>query len=214
MSRRARALGFLLLALAAAALAAALADSYGARVASGYGPLRPVVVVDAALRAGVRLGPAEVRDSLSVRRIPERFVPFGALSSPVQALGLTPGSVQPAGSYLLATQLASGRRRRPRTLATGRRPVEISVNGAGALLAAGAAHAGARVDVVVTNEADGPGTGRTYVAAASVPLLALRPGPEGPGGTAAATLGLTRREALRLIAAESFARKVTVMPGR
>ncbi len=69
--------------------------------------------------------------------------------------------------------------------------------------------------MVVTSEPDGPGPGRTYVAAAGVPLLALRPGPEGvgPGGTAAATLGLTRRQALRLIAAESFARKVTVLPG-
>jgi hypothetical protein len=49
-----------------------------------------------------------------------------------------------------------------------------------------------------------------------VPLLALRPGADGPGpgGTAAATLGLTRRQALRLIAAESYARKLTLMPGR
>ena len=59
-----------------------------------------------------------------------------------------------------------------------------------------------------------PGPGRTYVAAAGVPLLGLRPGAEGPGpgATAAATLGLTKRQALRLIAAESFARKVTLLP--
>jgi hypothetical protein len=34
----------------------------------------------------------------------------------------------------------------------------------------------------------------------------------GRGGSAAATLGLTRRQALRLIAAESFARRVTLLP--
>ena len=48
-----------------------------------------------------------------------------------------------------------------------------------------------------------------------MPLLALGPGAEGagPGGAAAATLGLTRRQALRLIAAESFARRLTLLPG-
>jgi hypothetical protein len=51
------------------------------------------------------------------------------------------------------------------------------------------------------------------VAAAAVPLLGLGAGPEGEvAGVAEATLGLTRPQALRLIAAESFARQVTVMP--
>jgi hypothetical protein len=47
-------------------------------------------------------------------------------------------------------------------------------------------------------------------------LLALGPGEDGPGpgGTSAATLGLTRPQALRLIAAESFARKLTLLPQR
>jgi len=46
-----------------------------------------------------------------------------------------------------------------------------------------------------------------------VPLLGLGAGPEGDvAGAAEATLGLTRSQALRLIAAESFARQVTVMP--
>jgi hypothetical protein len=66
----------------------------------------------------------------------------------------------------------------------------------------------------VTTEPSGAGSGRTYVAAAGVPLLALGAGAEAaaPGGTAAATLGLTRAQALRLIAAESFARQVTLLP--
>jgi hypothetical protein len=70
------------------------------------------------------------------------------------------------------------------------------------------------MDVIVTSEPAGAGQGRTYVAARRVPLLALRPGLEGadPEGTSVATLGLTRRQALRLISAESFARRVTLLP--
>jgi Flp pilus assembly protein CpaB len=217
MSRRARAVAFLLLALLAAALAASIADGYGATVARGYGPLRRVVVATAELPARRPIGPGETAKALTVRRVPSRFAPPGALSSPGEALGLVPEATLPAGSYLLAAQLRLPERQRrvPRGLGGDRRPVEISVSGAGALLAAGPAPVGAKVDVVVTSEPRGPGPGRTYVAAAGVPLLALSPEPDGggPGGLSAATLGLTRRQALRLIAAESFARKLTLLPG-
>jgi Flp pilus assembly protein CpaB len=215
MSRRGRALVFLLLALLAATAAAAIADGYGASVTRGYGPLRPVVVLGAKLPAGKPLGPKQIAGALTVRRVPERFVPPDALIDPAEALGLVATTALPVGSYVQATQLSvprsgdSGARALPRD----RRAVEVAVSGAGALLAAGPAPAGAKVDVVVTSEPDGVGAGRTYVAAADVPLLALRPEAEGAGGVAAATLGLTKRQALRLIAAESFARKVTVLPG-
>lgn len=216
MSRRGRALSFFALALLAAVAAAAIADRYGSRLAQGYGPLRPVVVVEARLEAGARIGPAETESALTVRRVPERFVPASALAAPPEALGLVAKTELPAGSYLLAAQLGLPRRQNSGALGLGgnRRAVEIAVGGAGALLTAGAASKGARVDVVVTSEPNGPGPGRTYIAAAAVPLLALRAA-EGPaaGGTAAATLGLTRRQALRLIAAESFARRITLLPG-
>jgi Flp pilus assembly protein CpaB len=214
--RRARAIAFLLLALAAAAVAAAIANGYGASVARGFGPLRPVVVVAEDLRPGRPLGPAEVAGMLEVRRVPSRFVPPDALIDPAEALGLVPYAPTPAGSYLLASQL---RRPRPKSekrspLTGDRHPVEIVVTGAQALLAAGPAPVGARVDVVVTSEPSGRGPGRTYVAAAGVPLLALGAGPEGPGpgGASAATLALTKAQALRLIAAESFARRLTLLP--
>jgi Flp pilus assembly protein CpaB len=217
MSRRGRALSFFLCALLAAAAAAAIADSYGASVAGGFGPLRPVVVVGSGLPAGKPIGPVEIDSALAVRRVPERFAPPGALISPTEALGLVARVALPAGSYLQASQLAPPRRRAAHApaLSRDRRPVEIAVSGAGALLAAGSTPSGAKVDVVVTSEPQSAGPGPTYVAAAAVPLLALRPGAEGgaPGGVAAATLGLTRRQALRLIAAESFARKITVLPG-
>lgn len=214
MSRRRRALLFLLLALLAAVGAATIADGYGESAVRGYGSLRPVVVLAADIAAGRRIGPREIEADLELRRVPERFAPPGTLLAPGEALGLFARAPLPAGSYLLGAQLGIKRtgRHGPR-LVGGRRPVEIAVSGADALLSAGPT-AGSRVDVVVTSEPAGPGPGRTYVAAAGVPLLGLRPGAEGPGpgATAAATLGLTKRQALRLIAAESFARKVTLLP--
>jgi Flp pilus assembly protein CpaB len=216
VSRRARAIVFLGLALVTAALAAGLADSYGSRVASGYGPLRQVVVATKKLDAESVLVPADVAGGLDVRRVPVRFAPAGALRDPREALGLEPTVGLAPGSYLVASQL---RARQPQggssgALGPSRHPVEIAVSGAEALLATGAAAAGARVDVVVTTEPGGSGPGRTYVAVAAVPLLAVGPGADGPGpgGTAAATLALTKRQALRLIAAESFARKLTLLP--
>jgi Flp pilus assembly protein CpaB len=216
MSRRARALAFVLAAVCAAAAAAAIADGYGASVARGYGELRPVVVAAGDLKAGRTIDPRLAAAALELRRIPARFVPPGALLASAEAVGLVPDGTVPAGSYLLSSQLrpphldaAAGA-----GLGHGRRPVVISVSGAEALLVAGAEPAGARVDVVVTTEPTGPGPGRTYVAAASVPLLGLAPAAEGAeaGGTVPATLGLTRGQALRLIAAESFARQVTILP--
>jgi Flp pilus assembly protein CpaB len=216
MSRRARAGAFLALALLAAVVAAAIADGYGSSVARGYGPLRPVVVLTRLLSPGRPLGPEDVAAALEVRRVPVRFVPPGALASPGDAVGLAPVAAIPAGSYLLAAQLRPPRRPKaePTLLGGRRRPVEISVSGGEALLATGVAPQGTKVDVVVTTEPAGPGPGRTYVAAAGVPLLALGPGADGPGpgGASAATLGLTKRQALRLIAAESFARKLTLLP--
>lgn len=215
MNRRARALVFLALAGVAAALAAGIAERYGSRVSRGYGPLRGVVVAKRTLRAHGPLGPGDVAEGLESRRVPARFVPAGALREPAEAVGLAPVADLPAGSYLLASQLRppGAGDGPPRGVGAGRQPVEISVSGADALLAIGAAERGARVDVVVTTEPSVAGRGRTYVAAAAVPLLALGPGPDGPGpgGTSAATLALTRRQALRLIAAESFARKLTLL---
>jgi Flp pilus assembly protein CpaB len=216
MSRRARALAFGIFALAAAALAAGIADGYGSSVARGYGPLRPVVVAARSLEAGEPLLPEQLSNGLELRRVPVRFVPPGALEAPQDALGLIPAAEVPAGSYLLAAQLRPPGRHgsaRPR-LGPERHPVEIAVTGAGALLTAGPVSRGAKVDVVVTTEPSGSGHGRTYVAAAGVPLLALGPGADGPGpgGASAATLGLSKAQALQLIAAESFARKLTLLP--
>ena len=214
MSRRSRAIGFLVGALLAAAAAAAVADGYGERVVAGYGELRPVLVASADLRAGEEIDPRVATGKLEVRRIPVRFVPPGALAAPTEALGLVPGVPVPAGSYLLASQLRSSQGASGgAVLGRGRRPVEIVVSGAGALSALGVQPVGSRVDLVVTTEPEDSSRGRTYVAAAAVPLLGLGPGGEGGAGEAPVTLGLTRGQALQLIAAQSFARRVTVIPG-
>jgi Flp pilus assembly protein CpaB len=223
MSRRGRAIAFLLVALACAAIAASIAGGYGSSVAGQFGNLRPVVVTAAELRSDDAIGPADLR-GLEVRRVPARFVPPDALTSPDEALGRAVATPVPAGSYLLSSQLRSPRSRdeRPRArLAAGRRPVEIAVDGAEALAATGGSPEGSRVDVVVTTE-PGPGAqGRTRIAAEGVELLALTEGagsadPEQPalgaGGDWSATLALSRPQALRLIQAENFARQVRLMP--
>jgi pilus assembly protein CpaB len=214
MSRRTRAIAFGVGALFAAVLAGVVADGYGDSVARGYGALRPVVVAAAQLPAGKALVPTAAETDLVVRQVPARFVPAGALRDPAEALGLVPAAAIPSGADLLAAQLSPPHTEDPGPrLAAGRRPVQIAVGGAEALAVGGASPVGSRVDVVVTTEPRDGGAGHTYVAAAGVPLLGLGASPEGDAtGSAEATLGLTRAQALRLIAAESFARAVTVMP--
>lgn len=213
MSRRGRAAGFLSAALLAAVGAAAIADGYGDRVVQGYGQLRPVLVAAADLPAKKEIDPRVAAEKLEVRRVPIRFAPPGALAAAREAVGLVPAVSVPAGSYLVAGQLRSAHLPSGGpVLGRGRRPVEIVVSGAGALSALGVQPVGSKVDVVVTTEPDGSGSGRTYVAAPAVPLLGLGPGGEGGAGEATVTLGLTKPQALRLIAAQSFARRVTVLP--
>ena len=214
MSRRARAVAFLLAALVAAAAAATIADGYGDSIVRGYGRLRPVLVAGTDLRAGKPIDPKLAAEGLEVRRVPVRFVPAGVLAAPPEAVGLVPAASIPAGSYLLAAQLhPPGGSGAGSALPQGRRPVEIAVSGSGALQALGAPPVGAKVDVAVTTEAGGSGDGRTFVAAPAVPLLGLGPGAEGvESETATATLALTRSQALRLIQAESFARRITLIP--
>jgi Flp pilus assembly protein CpaB len=222
MSRRARAIAFAFAALVCAALAAAVAGGYRADLESQLGPLRPVVVARATLPARQALRPAQVTRALEVRRVPERFVPPGAVASPAQAVGRAPAARIPAGAYVLTGQLrvpGSRERHDPRHLGSGRQPVEIAVSGAQALAAAGGEESAGRFDVVVTTEpGPGGGNGRTYVAAERVELLALAqadPGAGLPGAdseTWTATLALTRSQALRLIQAENFARQVRLIP--
>jgi Flp pilus assembly protein CpaB len=222
MSRRGRAAVFGVVAIACAALAAMVADSYGTSVASQYGELRPVLVASRDLPSGEVIGADYLGRRLEVRRVPASFVPPDALATLGDAVGRAPAAPVPAGSYLLDAQFEQPRRRRLRNepaIANGLRPVEIAVTGAEALAATGHSPEGTRVDVVVTTEPDVGEDGRTFVAAEAVELLALTQsggvgGGEEIGGAPSwsATLALTRDQALRLIEAENFARQVRLMP--
>lgn len=213
MNRRARAIAFALAALACAALAASIAGGYRSGIEAQLGELRPVVVASRAIDAGEMLDSGVVRRSLTVRRVPSRFVPPGSLRRPAEAIGLRPQAPIPAGSYLLAAQLAVPQPEAasaPR-LHKGRRAVEVQVQGAAALQLGGPAE-GARVDVVVAEQPGPSGTGRTYLAATGVRLIALRQ-PTGPeaAGAWGATLALTREQAIRLIAAQNYAREIRLL---
>jgi Flp pilus assembly protein CpaB len=225
MKRRTRAIAFGCAALACAALAATVAGGYRSDIQGELGPLRSVVVSTARLPAHRAIPAKALDDLLETRRVPARFAPPGALSAPKQAAGRAPAAAIPVGSYVLASQLrepGGGSRQTPSQtrIAPGRKPVEITVTGAEALAADGEDPVGERVDVVVTSEPNAvAATGRTYVAAEDVRLLALSQAggssgeqyaPSG-GEVWTATLALTREQALRLIQAESFARGVRLI---
>jgi pilus assembly protein CpaB len=212
VSRRARAIGFLVAAVVCALLAALAAAGYRSKVEAGYGPLRAVVVAAKDLPAGKPIGPGDLAARLAVRRVPQRFAPESTLRRPSDALGRAPLAPIPAGAYVLGSQLRVPRPERPPTpgLGGGRRPVQVSVRGAGALLVGGSAPEGERVDVVVSTPAGLGRKGRTYIAAQAVRLLALE-SPGGPGEQWTATLALTRGQALELIEAESSGREIRLL---
>lgn len=209
MNRRKRALIMLLAAAGAGLLAITLVGGYSSSVAESYGQLRPVVVLTAGLAEGQVISPKLAATSFEIRQVPTRFVPVATLSDPGQAVGLETVGPMPAGSYLAGPDLRPPGSDRPQrqSAGKGRHAVELSVSGAGAL---GGSN---RVDVLVTSDND-RGGGSTSITARKVPLIAVgRTGQSeaGPGLTEV-TLGLTREQAIRLIDAETFARRITVLP--
>jgi Flp pilus assembly protein CpaB len=212
LNRRRRAVLLILLALVAAGIAMSMVRGYSSSVVESYGAMRPVIVVTSAIERGEKITPAIASEAFQVRRVPVRFAPAGSVASPGDAIGYRTAGPLLAGSYLTANLLKSdkGRKNRPPTTGPGRHAVELAVSGAGALTGAAG-----RVDVLVTTEPRTAGTGRTYVAARGVPLIGIsRTGESDAGpGLTQVTLALTRREAIELVEAESFARKVTVIPG-
>lgn len=219
MSRRGRAIGFASAAAICAGVAAGATSAPSGGSTDAYGELREVVVARATLPPRRPIGRRAADEALELRRVPASFVPPDALTDPAQAVGRRPRTSIPAGGYVLGSQLASASSRpRERTgprLAGDRRPVEITVEGGGALDAGGG-----RVDVVVTTEARTGGAGRTYVAASTVRLLGLRaagaadanaPLSVAADGSWVATLALTRAQALKLIHAQAFARDLRLI---
>ena len=197
----------------------AIADGYG----SQRGPrLRAAAPgrgrgARACRRAGA-LGPAEVADALEVRRVPARFVPAGALAA---TRGKRSGWRRRRRSRPAPTCSPRSCGRRGRGRAERRRSGRAGARSRSRSAApkrcwpTGAAPAGAKVDVVVTTEPSGSRS-RPHLRRRGRRCRCWRsgPGPTGPGPAAPRRRPwrLTKRQALRLIAAESFARKLTLLP--
>jgi hypothetical protein len=93
----------------------------------------------------------------------------------------------------------------------GRRPIQVSVAGAEALLVDGNPPEGRWVDVVVSRQAGLGTSARAYIAATAVKLLALKgPGASGEGWSA--TLAVSEEQALALIGAQSAGREIRLLP--
>ena len=212
MSRRARALSFLIAAVVCALLAATIAGRYRSRVEARYGPLRAVVVATTDLRAGEPLGVERAQAALAVRRVPARFVPPGSLTRVADALGRSPGAAIPAGSYVLGAQLELPHPDAPKApgVGAGLRPVDVAVAGADALTVGATPPEGSHVDVVVARQAGLGSSASARIAATNVKLLALR-SPAGPGESWSATLAVTEQQALSLIGAQSAGREIRLL---
>jgi Flp pilus assembly protein CpaB len=214
VSRRTRALVFLVAAIVCALLAAVVAGKYRSRVEARYGPLRPVVVSTAELPAGRLIG-VDRASALAVRRVPASFIPPGALVHPADALGRAPSATIPSGSYVLGAQLAVPGPEAPRRPGVGRglRPLQVAVAGAEALTVGDRSPEGSRVDVVVSRQAGLGRSATARIAATDVKVLALQ-SPPGPGEGWSATLAVTEQQALSLIGAQSAGREIRLLPRR
>ncbi len=216
MSRHRRAALLVVAAVIAGGLGVTLVSGYSSSVSESYGRLQPVVVTSGTVTAGRKLTPDLLARQTEVRQVPARFVPAGALSDPGDAVGFETIVPLVSGSYLTSSGLrrpGDWRKQRPR-LSSNRMPVELTVSGASAISQAGSG-VGTKVDVIVTREGRIGGRGWTRLAARRVPLIAIGGGDPAETGAGLSTviLGLTRSQAIELIDAEAFARRLTVIPG-
>ncbi len=183
------------------------------KVTAGYGPMRGSVVVIDEVEQGQLFSDETIAREIAVRRIPVVFIPPGTLHDPGEALGARAATDLPVGTYLHQAFLDQpGEAGGSAMSVSGRRPVEVSVAGAGALTLGADAGGGISVDVVVSGQ---PGVGRagTEVVARGVPLVRLAK-PVSPGEGWKATVAVTGRQALRLISAESSGRVIRLLPLR
>ena len=213
MSRRRRAVAFRLLGLAAGGARSPRATDRGDQ---RLRPAAPGRVLDRRCRLGPPVDSPR-RTRLIGRRVPERFVPPGSLASPGEARGRnTAASVCRPAPICRPASPPSGRPQMFRPgWAEGRGPVEIAVSGADALLVGRQPEpTGAKMDVIVTTEPAGAGPGRTYVAARRRPVAGAeaRARRHRSGRSLGRDPGAEKAPAVDLISAESFARRVTLLP--
>jgi len=207
VSRRRRAAVLLGLALVLGGLAASDVARREAAVRAQLGPAVAVVVARADLAAGRDLRAGD----LALRRVPARYAPVGAATMPEALIGRKLAGAVPRGGYLGAGQLAVEPEAAGPPVRKGERAAEVIGLGAPALIVPGA-----RVDVLVTREAEGGVGAGTELALEDVEVLGARAAPPGArdegGRRVAATLRVSVRDAVYLAAAQSFAREVRLLP--
>jgi pilus assembly protein CpaB len=204
VNRRRRAALLLGLALVLGALAASDVARREAAIRDQLGPLVDVVVAQRPLAAGRRVAAAD----LAVRRVPERFAPSGGPPLPELLLGQELAVPVPAGGQVTEHQLARASPAPGPGVRRGERAVEVVASASHELVTAGA-----RVDVLVTQERGAGGPGTTALALEDVEVLAARPAParDAGGRQVEATLRVTVRQAIYLAAAGAFAHEIRLL---
>jgi pilus assembly protein CpaB len=213
--RRRRAYALLAVALACGGLAASEVGSRTAALEREQGAPVPVVVAARDIAPGSKLARAD----LTVRKVPSRYAPPDAPTTPGQAVGMRAAGPVAAGSPITGGVVGSADAGEGSLgLRRGERAIDLAVTG-GSALGADAAPGG-RVDIVVSTEA-AAGAGRTFLALEDVELLAVASAPfedvstdSSPGGPGqvVVTLRVTLRQAVYLTAAQNFATEIRVLP--
>ena len=214
MSRRRRALLLGGLALVLGGLAAFNVAGREAALERRVGGLVDVVVAREPIAAGDRAGAR----ALAIRSVPERFAPRGTT-------GIAAGVRRAPGGGRHPRRRRSERRHdRPRRRRPRRARTSAAASASREIVALGSPELvipGSRVDVLVTPEPPGGGTGEAVLALEDVEVIAAAavgaddaPGAQGraPGPRVAASLRVTLRQAVYLAAAQDFARELRLLP--
>jgi len=205
MSRRRRAALLLGLAIVLGALAASDVARREAALRDQLGPRVDVLVARGPLEAGRRLAATD----LAVRRMPARFAPPGGPVPPELVTGRRLAVPVDAGGPVAPLLLEQPAPAGGLGVRRGERAAEVL-----ATAAPGTVSAGARVDVLVTQER-GEGAEGTRLALQDVEVLGVRAAPPGdaPEGRRrlAATLRVTLRQAVYLADAGAFARDIRLL---
>jgi len=213
MSRRRRALLLGGLALVLGGLAAFNVAGREAALERRVGGVVDVVVAREPIAAGERL----TARALAIRRVPSRFAPAGTTGSPQAFLDRRAAVDIPAETDLTAGLIVrDDAGPAGPDVRRGERVAEIVALGSPELVIPGS-----RVDVLVTPEPPGGGSGEAVlaledvevIAASAVAALDAAAGKgAAPGPRVAASLRVTLRQAVYLAAAQDFARELRLLP--
>lgn len=170
------------------------------------GPQVPVVLV----RGDVRPGDALTARRLGVRRVPARYAPRNGYSDPAALEGTRAAVALAGGTDLVPALVDDGARPGPHVKA-GQRVAEIVARATLEHIAPGG-----RVDVLITREAP-DGRGQTTLAMQDLEVLAARRAEDDATGQragprVAVSLRTSLHQAVELVAAESFAREIRLLP--